>query len=902
MKISFNIHYATLWGQHIEVAVVYHISDGKSRYYRLPLNTEDGALWTLETSVMESRQRSILSVEYVYQLVDADQQVLRVEWNKVPRLFAYDSSQNYVFYDQWRDTPLHDHLYSPAVRVTAHLPALHGVEAAKMPLFRKTLLFRVSAPQVKDRQSVAILGSHPSLGDWNPARYLKMHSIGDGDWMLTVNSDNFRWPMEYKYVVVDDDTKNVSQWEDGDNRILDNLREEEGTVNVLYGGSLRISGDAWKGAGVAVPVFSLRSDRSFGVGDFGDLYRLVDWAQQVGLKIIQLLPVWDTTATYGWSDSHPYNAVSVFALHPQYLDLSALPPLDDEEQAHAFARKRRELNALTYTDYPAVQKVKGAYFDELFRMMGRTILEGERFRAFERDNKEWLHPYAAFSILRDRFHTARFTDWGDYAVYSREKVGRLLDEEHEAFGKICCVQFLLHEQLRRVTDYAHDKGVAIMGDLPIGIYHDSVEVWKAPHLFNRQMQVGTLPDNDHPNGQNWGFPAFRWTTDEKVGEQNIVEWFHHRLRQMEQYFDLLRIDHMAGWFRIWQIPAHAVNANLGHFAPALPMSEEEIGQYGLPFRKQLFTRPFINDGVIDKFFGLHAEYVRKQYLDKLPYGFYALKQEVDTQVKVRNLFGSRNDENSVWIRDGLYRLLANVLFVEDDEHAGMYHPRIMAYREPVYEALSAEEKDAYMRLYNNFFFERHREFWQYMAKKKVGEVFAQTRMLLCAENIGAMPDGYEDVLDRLRILMMVMQSLPHKYDGEFAHIEASPYLSLSTTSTHDMPTLRLWWEENAGRTQRYFATMLQKQGKAPKHLPAHLAEEIVARHLYGPSMLCVLPVQDWLAIDGQYRAKDAADERVNAPYDPYNQWKYRMELSVDDLLQAEPFNRKIRTMVTRSGR
>ena len=359
---------------------------------------------------------------------------------------------------------------------------------------------------------------------------------------------------------------------------------------------------------------------------------------------------------------------------------------------------------------------------------------------------------------------------------------------------------------------------------------------------------------------------------------------------------------MAGWFRIWQIPAHAVNANLGHFAPALPMSEEEIGQYGLPFRKQLFTRPFINDGVIDKFFGLHADYVRKQYLDKLPYGFYALKQEVDTQVKVRNLFGSRNDENSVWIRDGLYRLLANVLFVEDDEHAGMYHPRIMAYREPVYEALSAEEKDAYMRLYNNFFFERHREFWQYMAKKKVGEVFAQTRMLLCAENIGAMPDGYEDVLDRLRILMMVMQSLPHKYDGEFAHIEASPYLSLSTTSTHDMPTLRLWWEENAGRTQRYFATMLQKQGKAPKHLPAHLAEEIVARHLYGPSMLCVLPVQDWLAIDGQYRAKDAADERVNAPYDPYNQWKYRMELSVDDLLQAEPFNRKIRTMVTRSGR
>lgn len=902
MKISFNIHYATLWGQNIEVVVTYRASDGKSRSYRMPMNTEDGALWTLETSVMESRQRSIQSVEYVYQLVDANQQVIRVEWNKVPRLFAFDSSLSYVFHDQWRDIPLHEHLYSSAVRVTAQLPGLDSVKAVRMPLFRKTLLFRVSAPQVKANQSVAILGSHPSLGEWNPARYLKMHPIGEADWMLTVNSDHFRWPLEYKYVIIDDETKNVSQWEDGDNRVIDSLREEDGSVNVFYGGSLRISEEHWKAAGVAVPVFSLRSDRSFGVGDFGDLYRMVDWAHQVGLKVIQVLPLWDTTATHGWTDSHPYDAISVFALHPQYLDLSQLPSVEVEENMNAFARKRRELNALSYTDYPAVQKVKGAYVDEVFRMVGSAWIESEECRAFERDNSEWLLPYAAFCILRDRFHTARFTDWGEYAVYSRERVDRLLDEERQAYAKISFLQYHLHRQLKRVTDFAHSKGVALMGDLPIGIYRDSVAVWKAPHLFNLQVQVGSVPDSNQPDGQNWGFPAYRWDAPVRVGEQGIREWFLARLRTMEQFFDLLRIDHMAGWFRIWQIPAHAVNATLGHFSPALPLSEEEIGQFGLPFRKQLFTRPFINDGVIDKFFGLHADYVRSQFLDRLAYGFYALKETVDTQVKVRNLLGGKNDENSVWIRDGLYRLLANVLFVEDEEHPGLYHPRIMAYREPVYEALSSEEKDAFMRLYNNFFFERHREFWQYMAKQRVGEVFAQTKMLLCAENIGAMPDGYEEVLDRLRILTLVMQSLPHRYDGEFAHLEACPYLSLSTTSTHDTPTLRLWWEENVGRTQRYYATMLQKQGKAPKHLPAHLAEEIVARHLYGPSMLCILPVQDWLSIDGQYRANDATDERVNAPYDPYNQWRYRMELSVDALMKAEPLNKKIRTMTQRSGR
>lgn len=902
MIIAFNIHYATLWGQSIEVVVTYHASNGKNRLYRLPMNTEDGELWTLETAVMESRQRNITAVSYYYQLVDAANKVIRVEWDKTPRLFAYDSSMSYVFHDLWRDTPLHEHLYSPAVRVTAGLPELSSVKSVKMPLFRKTALFHVAASQIKAGQSVAILGNHPSLGDWNPARYLRMTHVGGADWQLTVNIDNFRWPLEYKYVVVDDTTKNVCQWEEGNNRVIDSPRDVEGTVHVFFGDSLRISGVHWKAAGVAVPLFSLRSERSFGVGDFGDLYQLVGWAHQVGLKVIQLLPLCDTTATHGWTDSHPYNAISVFALHPQYLDLSALPALADEGKMSSFNRKRRELNALSYTDYPAVQRVKEAFIDEAFKEQGAKLLASEECRVFMRDNGEWLIPYAAFSILRERYHTARFHDWGDYADYSRKKAEQLVQEEKTSFDRICFVQFLLYSQLRRVTDEAHRKGVAIMGDLPIGIYRDSVDVWTAPQWFDEQVQMGTMPDNNQPDGQNWGFPGYRWDATDDGVKGGVVEWFHRRLNAMQRFFDILRIDHVAGWFRIWLIPQHAVKAVLGHFAPSLPLGEEEIAQYGLPFRKRLLTQPFINDAIIDKLFGLHAEYVRQQYLTRLPYGLYALKNEVNTQVKVRDLFGDKNDENSLWIRDGLYRLLANVLFVEDDTQPGMYHPRIMAYREPVYDVLSTEEKEAYMRIYNHFFFERHRDYWQYAAKRKIGDVFAHSTLLLCAENIGAMPDGYEQVLDRMRILSMVMQSMPQRYDGEFAHIEAWPYLSLCTTSTHDMPTLRMWWEENGGRTQRYYATMLQKQGRAPKQLPAHIAEEMVARHLYSPCMLCILPVQDWLAIDGQYRTKDSSDERINAPYDPYNQWRYRMALSVDAMAKAETLNKKIKVMVTRSGR
>lgn len=867
MKLSFSLLYKTMWGQSLHILLSYHGTDGHKMDYDMLMQTEDGELWSLETSVMESRQYPIQAIQYYYWVEDGDGNVLRKEWTLIPRLYGFDSTKDYLFRDQWYEIPLQAYLYTNAYATYSGFKLHDQVKVPNLSLFRKTILFRVSAPQLRKNEAVAICGNHPALGDWNPSLLQKMTYVGNFEWMLSVNAEGITFPLEYKFVVIDNETNHLKIWEEGENRITREEKLNDGQVLVLYGEELRIRESLWRMAGVSVPLFSLRSENSYGVGDFGDLKSLIDWTSSVGIRAIQLLPLNDTTHSHDWGDSNPYNIISAFALHPHYLDLASMGQLKDKKKVTDYQRRRRELNAYEYSDYPSVDRVKKAYVDDMFLQEGKDVLASADFQHYFNINRFWLEDYSVFVSNED---------------YSVEKV--------------YYVQYYLYKQLRSVKEYAGKKGVVIIGDFPIGLSRNSVEVKIHPDYFNLNQNMGTPPDKETIYGQNWNLPTLRWENKE------VCKWMNSRMKYMEQFFDALCIDHIEGYFRSWEIPEECVYPVLGHFSPALPMSIEEINQFGFPFQKALFTKPFINDMIIKEVFGLYANYVKENFLEKESSDTFFMKDEFNTQVKIQKYFNGKNDEKSLWIRDGLYRLLENVLFLEDSYHKGMFYPRFEAFKTSLYETLTMQEKDSFMSLYNNYYHQRHDDYWAHIAKIKLAEILEGTRLLIIGDNLGALPSCVSKVMDEMRILPLEIQSLPRTAHLEFSHLEANPYQSICMISTHDLSTLRLWWEENPGRAQRYYVTMLQKIGKAPLHLSPQLAEEVVAKNMYSSSLLCLLSIQDWLSMNLELRSKDIYSERINNPYDAMNHWQYRMDVKIEDLIKSDVYNHKVRLMINRSRR
>ena len=347
--------------------------------------------------------------------------------------------------------------------------------------------------------------------------------------------------------------------------------------------------DSWlepqRMAGVAVPVFSLRSEGSAGVGDFGDLKMLIDWAEKVGMKAVQILPINDTTNTHTWMDSYPYNAISVFALHPMYIDLRQLGKLNHKTQMSAFEKQRRKLNDLPQIDYEAVYSLKLSYFFKMFLQERETVMQTEEYKSFYEKNKDWLKPYAAFSFLRETFGTD-FTKWEGFTHYDEREVDKMPDIDKLLMDFHCYMQYNLHVQLLDAANYARRKGIVLKGDIPIGVCRFSADTWSNPQFFNMEGQTGAPPDAFSDDGQNWGFPTYNW---DAMAADNY-QWWRHRMTKMGEYFSAYRIDHILGFFRIWEIPEPCKSGLMGHFSPALPLTRQEIEERGIPFIENMYLR------------------------------------------------------------------------------------------------------------------------------------------------------------------------------------------------------------------------------------------------------------------------------------------------------------------------
>lgn len=890
MTVQFNIEYKAMFGEQIVVNI--QTEEGE---LKLPLETTDGERWACDWCV-ESPEKSYT----YYYSVEREGRAVKTEWLMIKHQLDVNAKKAavYTLYDHWKAMPEDAYFYSSAFTDCIN----HQVPQEMKPeTGSKIVRLIVRAPQLRDGERLGVLGADKALGAWDVQKILPMTQHTYNEWVADIDATHLEGShLEFKFVAFRN-AKNELLWETSMNRTVDLPEMKAGELVSYELDQAFFALYNRKLAGTQVPVFSLRTRKSAGIGDFGDLKTMIDFVASTGQKVLQLLPINDTTITHTWTDSYPYSCISVFAIHPQYADLHALPELKDAKARAEAEKTRAELNALDKIDYEKVNDFKINYLRQIFNQEGGKMMKTAEYKAFFQDTELWLVPYAQYSYLRDKNGTADFNQWPDHQVWDEAERKALADPKTAAYKNVAFfyfVQFVLDRQMQEAHEHAKAKGVILKGDIPIGVNRNGCDVWTEPKYFNLNGQAGAPPDDFSANGQNWGFPTYNWFEMLKDG----CQWWNRRFQNMARYFDAYRIDHVLGFFRIWEIPVHSVHGLLGQFAPALAMSREEIESYGLHFQEDRFTRPFITDWVLDRMFHERAGEVKEKYLDRLDDERYQMKPEVDTQRKVEALFAGVTDEKELWLRDGLYALISDVLFVRDHTNPGVFHPRISAQLDFIYESLYDNDKAAFNRLYNDYFYRRNNQFWYQEAMKKLPKLVQATRMLVCAEDLGMVPDCVPWVMDELKILSLELQSMPKDPSVKFGHLSRNPYRSVCTISSHDMPTLRMWWDENIQRTQEYYNTMLYRQGPAPHPLPGWLASDIISRHLTSPSMLCILSIQDWLATDEALRLPDANAERINIPANPKHYWRYRMHLNIEDLAADKRFVQSITEMISQSGR
>jgi 4-alpha-glucanotransferase len=763
-----------------------------------------------------------------------------------------------------------------------------------------THTFRVKAPLLGKNEVPCLLGSDMSMANWSTSAPVLLNR-GDCWWSIQLNLPHEAFYVTYKYAVYNLKDKSFVRFEEGTGRTL--LGDgNPNKLTVCHDGFIRLPNTTWKGAGVSIPVFSLRSKDSFGVGEFNDLKLLADWARKTNLKLIQILPINDTTATHSWLDTYPYAAISAFALHPMYINLADVAGKEHAALLNALKKKQKQLNELLELDYDEVGKIKTAMLNVLYEARKHELVNDAGYNMFFETNKHWLVPYAAFCYLRDRNGTSDFNKWKMYSKYDKDAIEKYVSRKAKHYDKIAVhyfIQYHLHLQLKAAAEYAHRQGVLLKGDIAIGVYRYGCDAWMEPEQYHIEMQAGAPPDGFAVKGQNWGFPTYNWD----VMAANNFDWWHKRFVQMSEYFDAFRIDHILGFFRIWSIPMHAVEGIMGRFVHAIPVYKVEFSERNIWFDTDRYTRPYITDAVLWDMFGPNREKF-KDFLNPRPDGTYALREGFKTQREVETHFaGPEITNDNLHIRQGLYDLISNVIFFEEPGSGGeQFHFRFSMENTHSFRHLDWNTQQQLKALYINYFFERQDNFWMKEAMTKLPALKRSTNMLICGEDLGLVPHSVASVMSQLGILSLEIQRMPKDIKKEFFHPSDAPYLSVVTPSTHDMSTVRGWWEEDRAKTQRFYNNELGQWGDAPYFCEPWINKEILLQHLYSPAIWSVFQLQDILGISASLRRDDPHAERINIPAVPRHYWNYRMHISLEQLLKEKDFNDELAGYVQASGR
>ena len=898
-KLIFQLRFHTNYGQDLFITGDHPLFGNNQIENAVPLQYFNDEYWYTVINLQEAEVIDT-DITYHYILKNPDG-TINFDWGNDKKFNPAKSKAAEIFFiDAWNYAGFFENTFYTEPFTEVLLKANNTIVKVNTP---KTIThtLKVKSPLLAKGQTLGVLGSCDSLSNWNTDKPVLMsRGVDEIFYSCSLNLSKELFPVAYKYCVYDIENTEFVRYEDGNNRVLYDTGKPNRQA-VLNDGFAVLPNNTWKGAGMAIPVFSLRSEKSFGIGEFTDLKLAVDWAKKVGLKMVQVLPINDTTATHTWMDSYPYAAISAFALHPVYLNLEKITEASTYKRLQKLEVERLRLNALPVVDYVAVTKIKSDYTEKVYKETKGAFLATKDYQQYFEQNKHWLVPYAAFCYLRDQYGTVDFSKWPAYRNYKTEDITKLTSIDSAAYTDIALhyfIQYHLHLQLKEATAYAHENGIIVKGDIAIGVYRHGADTWQNPDLFHVEFQAGAPPDDFAVKGQNWGFPTYNWLRMREDG----FGWWKLRFEQMSYYFDAFRIDHILGFFRIWSIPMHAVEGIMGHFVPAIPVHINEFNSKGIWFDQYRYTKPFITENVLWEVFGYDNELVKSMFLNYDDCNNYTLKPEYGTQRLVEAYFNSLDrDDHHEKIQQGLYNLISNVILFEV-ENGQQFHFRFGMEGNSSFRNLEEDTQQQLKDLYVNYFFRRQDNFWMKEALQKLPALKRETNMLVCGEDLGLVPACVPDVMRQLGLLSLEIQRMPKDQNREFFHPNDAPYLSVVTPSTHDMSTIRGWWEEDRDRIQRFYNHDLGQLGNAPNYCEAWINKAIVIQHLYSPAMWSIFQLQDLLGMNELLRRENPDDERINVPANSKHYWQYRMHISLESLLEAGSYNEELKGYIVSSGR
>ncbi|XP_004493319.1 4-alpha-glucanotransferase DPE2 isoform X2 [Cicer arietinum] len=907
VKISFRLPYLTQWGQSLLVCGSVPVLGSwnvKKGVLLSPFHEGSELIWSGSITVPKGFQ-----CEYTYYVVDDKKNVVRWEMGKKHELRlpeGVQSGQEIEFRDLWQTgsdaLPFRSAFRDVIFRQSWDSTIKTGVNHINVEPEESILVqFKVFCPNIEKDTSIYVIGSNTKLGHWKVQHGLKLSYFGEFVWLAECVMQRSDFPIKYRYCKYG--RSGNASIENGPNREVSiNSSRREAKYIYLSDGMIRET--PWRGAGVAIPMFSIRSESDLGVGEFLDLKLLVDWAVASGFHLVQLLPINDTSVHRMWWDSYPYSSLSVFALHPLYLRVQALSENIPEEIKQEIEKAKQQLDGKD-VDYEATMATKLSIAKKVFDQEKDLILNSSSFHEFFSENEGWLKPYAAFCFLRDFFETSERSEWGRFAHYSEDKLEKLVSKESLHYGIICFhyyVQYHLHLQLSEASEYARKKGVILKGDLPIGVDRNSVDTWVYPNLFRMNTSTGAPPDYFDKNGQNWGFPTYNW---EEMSKDNYA-WWRARLTQMGKYFTAYRIDHILGFFRIWELPDHAVTGLVGKFRPSIPLSQEELEREGIWDFNRL-SRPYIRQEILQQKFGLAWTFVATTFLNEYEKNCYEFKEDSNTEKKIVSKLKTSAESSLLLdgedkIRRSLFDLLQNIVLIRDPEDPKSFYPRFNLEDTSSFQALDDHSKNVLKRLYYDYYFHRQETLWRQNALKTLPALLNSSDMLACGEDLGLIPSCVHPVMQELGLVGLRIQRMPNESDLEFGIPSQYSYMTVCAPSCHDCSTLRAWWEEDDERRQRFFKNVMESNELPPDQCVPEIAHFIIRQHIESPSMWAIFPLQDLLALKEEYTARPATEETINDPTNPKHYWRFRVHVTLESLNEDNKLKTIIKDLVRWGGR